>query len=107
MLKNIFPPKIVDGYAEPCGDSGYQLKVNEQSVSKDRYEKYKHNVALQSMWDKCLSKQQNLCSESEVKQSGLKSAKKYISRFYKQCFEDAKFFTFVSKRYFCIRYHQW
>ena len=107
MLKNIFPPKIVDGYAEPCGDSGYQLKVNEHSVSKDRYEKYKHNVALQSMWDKCLSKQQNLCSESEVKKSGLKSAKKYISRFYKQCFEDAQFFTFVSKRYFCIRYHQW
>ena len=89
MLKNIFPPKIVDGYARLYGDSGYQLKVNEQSVSKDRYEKYKHNVALQSMWDKCLSKQQNLYNESEVKQSGLKSVNKYISRFYKQCFEGA------------------
>lgn len=107
MLKNIFPPKIVDGYARLYGDSGYQLKVNEQSVSKDRYEKYKHNVALQSMWDKCLSKQQNSYNESEVKQSGLKSVNKYISRFYKQCFEGAQSFTFVSQNYTCVRYHKW
>lgn len=107
MLKNIFPPKIVDGYARLYGDSGYQLKVNEQSVSKDRYEKYKHNVALQSMWDKCLSKQQNSYNESEVKQSGLKSVNKYVSRFYKQCFEGAQSFTFVSQNYTCVRYHKW
>ena len=107
MLKNIFPPKIVDGYARLLGDLGYQLEINEQSVSKDRYEKYKHNIALQSMWDKCLSKQQDLYGESEVKQSGLKSANKYVSRFYKQCFEDAQLFAFVSQRYSCVRYNQW
>ena len=82
MLKNIFPPKIVDGFAKSWRDSGYQLKVNEQSVGKDRYEKYKHNIALQSMWDKCLKKQQSLYGECEVKQNGLKSVKKYISNFY-------------------------
>lgn len=107
MLKNIFPPKIIDGYAKPYGDSGYQLKVNEQSIPKNRYERYKHNVALQSMWDKCLSKQQHSYNESEVKQSGLKSVNKYISRFYKQCFEDAQLFAFVSQHYFCVRYNQW
>ena len=107
MLKSIYPPKIVDGYAEPFGDSGYQLLVNEHSVTKDRYEKYKHNVALQSMWDNCLKKQQSLYAECKVKQNGLKSVDKYKSNFYKQSFIATQSFTFVSQRYSCIRYHQW
>ena len=107
MSKNIFPPKIVDGYASPWRDGGYQLKVNEQSVGKERYEKYKHNIALQDMWDKCLRQQQDSYGEYEVKQKSLKSVKTYISNFYKQCFEGAQLFAFVSQNYSCIRYHQW
>lgn len=107
MSKNIFPPKIVDGYASPWRDGGYQLKVNEQSVGKECYEKYKHNIALQDMWDKCLRQQQDSYGEYEVKQKSLKSVKTYISNFYKQCFEGAQLFAFVSQNYSCIRYHQW
>lgn len=107
MSKNIFPPKIVDGYASPWRDGGYQLKVNEQSVGKDRYEKYKHNIALQDMWDKCLRQQRDSYGEYEVKQKSLKSVKTYISNFYKQCFEGDPLFAFVSQSYSCVRYHHW
>ena len=107
MLKSIYPPKIVDGYAELLGDSGYQLLENEHTVSTAYYEKYKHNVALQNMWDKCLRQQQTSYDKYEVKQKGLKPVKKYIKRFYEQFFIGAQLFTLVSQSYSCISYHQW
>ncbi|MFD1133239.1 site-specific integrase [Psychrobacter sanguinis] len=107
MLKSIYPPKIVDGYAEPFGDPGYQLLVDEHHVSTARYEKYKHNVALQNMWDKCLRQQQTSYDDYEAKQKSLKSVKKYIKRFYEQFFIGAQLFTFVSQGFSCTSYHPW
>ena len=81
MLKLIYPPKIVDGFTHPHGNSGYQLIRNEQDTPSHIYDKYQFLIYMQTQWDKKIILQNTVNDVQNYTYRQLKSGNKYLQNF--------------------------
>ena len=81
MLKLIYPPKIVDGFTHPHGNSGYQLIRNEQDTPSHIYDKYQFLIYMQTQWDKKIILQNTVNNIQNDNYRQLKSGNKYLQNF--------------------------